>query len=385
MAATRAGAEELEDLRATVRRACRDFGHEYYVAASRDHTNARELWTELGRIGALGVAVPEEYGGGGQGMEALAVVAEEVAACGSPIMLIALSPAVCATMIHRHGSEEQRREWLPGLADGSKVLAFAITEPDAGSNAHNITTRAVAEGEEWVLTGQKYFVSHVDNADALVVIAHVEEGADPLGRLGAFLVPTDSPGLSFSPIDVEIVSPERQYALFFDGVRVPRTGAVGLDNGLAVLFAGLNPERILSAALLNGIARYALDKAATYARERIVWGVPIGAHQAIAHPLARAEVALAGSRLLTVEAARAYDRGEVGGVPSAMAKLAASEGAEAALDAAVQTHGGNGMAREFGLSTLSGLVRLFRIAPVSTEMLLNHVAHKALDLPRSYG
>ena len=197
-------------------------------------------------------------------------------------------------------------------------------------------------------------------------------------------MPVDSRGLSRTEIPVDIVSPERQYSLFFDQVRIPRDATIGLERGMSVLFAGLNPERILSAALLNGISRYAIDKGARYARERVVWNVPIGAHQAIAHPLARAEVALAGARLLTQHAARAYDRGETGGLPSAMAKLAASECAEAALDAGIQTHGGNGMAREYGLSTFSGLVRLFRIAPVSTEMLLNHVAHKGLNLPRSY-
>lgn len=151
-----------------------------------------------------------------------------------------------------------------------------------------------------------------------------------------------------------------------------------------MLFTGLNPERILSAALLNGISRYAIDKACVYARERVVWQQPIGAHQAVAHPLARAETRLAAARLLTLEASRAADRGETGGVAAAMAKLEASETAELALDAAIQTHGGNGMAREYGLATLSGLVRLFRIAPVSTEMLLNHISHKALGLPRSY-
>ena len=167
-------------------------------------------------------------------------------------------------------------------------------------------------------------------------------------------------------------------------MRLPADAIVGAQDGLAVLFTGLNPERISSAALLNGIARYAIDKAVEYARTRTVWNAPIGAHQAISHPLARAETMLAGSRLLTEKAARDFDAGGNAGVSSAMAKLAASDTASFALDTAIQTHGGNGMAREYGLSTLSGLVRLFRIAPVSSEMLLNHIAHKALALPRSY-
>lgn len=380
-----AAPEDLDALRSTLRRLCRDFGHDYYVRTSEEGGNARELWTALGETGALGVAVPEEHGGGGQGLEALAVVAEEVAAAGTPLMLIALSPAVCATMVAEHGSREQRQEWLPGLADGSRVLAFAITEPDAGSNAHRISTRAVPSPDGWVLTGQKTYVSHVDNCDALVVVARADAGPDgaPAG-LRAFLVPKDAFGLTATEIRVEILSPERQYALFLDGVRVPASAALGTGSGLDVLFSGLNPERILSAALLNGIARYALDKAVAYARDRAVWGEPIGAHQAVAHPLARAATGLAAARLLTNEAARAHDRGERGGVTASMAKLAASESAAAALDAAIQTHGGNGMAREYGLATLSGLVRLFRIAPVSSEMVLNHIAQSGLGLPRSY-
>ncbi|MFC6152110.1 acyl-CoA dehydrogenase family protein [Nocardioides yefusunii] len=380
-----ASPEELSALRDAVRAVSQKYGHDYFVTSSGDGSNARAFWGELGSIGALGVAIPEEFGGGGQGLEALAVVAEEIAANGLPMMLIALSPAVCATMLADHGSAAQQQEWLPDLATGEKILAFAITEPDAGSNTHNITTKAVFEDGQWVITGQKYYVSHVDNSDALVVIAQAEGGPDglPAGPK-AFLVPSDAPGLTRTEIPVEITSPESQYSLFFDRVQVAGDAIVGGEKGLGVLFSGLNPERILSAALLNGISRYAIDKAVAYARERSVWGQPIGAHQAIAHPLARAETRLAAARLLTLESARAADRGEPGGVAAAMAKVEASETAAMALDAAIQTHGGNGMAREYGLSTLSGLVRLFRIAPVSTEMMLNHISHKALKLPRSY-
>ncbi|WP_207933391.1 acyl-CoA dehydrogenase family protein [Actinomadura sp. GC306] len=369
---------ELAELRETVLRTCRDFGHEYYVRSSDAGDNARDLWRALGGIGALGAGISAEHGGAGAGVEALSVVAEAIAEAGLPLMLVALSPAVCATMLDGFGTPAQKAEWLPGLADGSRVLGFAITEPDAGSNTHNLRMRARRDGDEWVLSGQKYYVSHVDNADALLTVARAGD------ELRVFIVPTDAPGLTTSPIEVEILSPERQYSVFYDEVRVPGSAMVGADAGMAVLYAGLNPERIVSAALLNGIAGYAIDIAVKYARERTVWSVPIGAHQAVSHPLARAETALTASRLLTSSAARAFDRGETGGVEAAMAKLTASEAASAALDAAMQTLGGNGMSREYGLATLHGLVRLFRIAPVSSEMLLNHVAHKRLSLPRSY-
>jgi alkylation response protein AidB-like acyl-CoA dehydrogenase len=371
-------AAELDELRATVLRTCRGFGHEYYVRASDAGDNARDLWRALGEIGALGAGISEEHGGAGAGIEALSAVAETIAQAGLPLMLIALSPAVCATVIDGFGTAAQKAEWLPGLADGSRVLGFAITEPDAGSNTHNLRTRARRDAGSWVLSGQKYYVSHVDNADALLTVARVED------ELRVFIVPTDAPGLSRTPIEVEILSPERQYSVFFDDVRLDASAIVGPDAGMAVLYAGLNPERIVSAALLNGIARYAIDIATDYARERTVWDVPIGAHQAVSHPLAKAETALTASRLLTASAARAFDRGEPAGVAAAMAKLTASEAASTALDAAMQTLGGNGMSREYGLATLHGLVRLFRLAPVSSEMLLNHVAHKRLSLPRSY-
>lgn len=381
-----AGASELEALRGSVRAVCREYGHDYYLRTSAESGNARELWAALAELGAVGVAIPERYGGGGQGMAALAVVAEETAAAGCPIPLLALSPAVCATMLSEYGSSEQRAEWLPGLADGSRTLAFAITEPDAGSNTYHIATRATYRDGAWVLSGQKTFVSHVDNADALLVVAQTEGGPDSLPPgLRTFVVPTDARGLERSPIPIEIVSPERQYALFFDDVQVPADAIVGAEHGMSVLFAGLNPERIISAALLNGIARYALDKAVAYAKTRAVWGEPIGAHQAVAHPLARAETRWHAARTMTREALASHDAGQPVGVLAAMAKLEASEVASAALDAAIQTHGGNGMAREYGLATLSGVVRLFRIAPVTTEMALNHIAHKALGLPRSYG
>lgn len=376
---------ELDAFRDSIRRLCHGYRHDYFLRTSKEKSNARELWEALGRAGALGVAIPEEFGGGGAGIEELAIVSEETAIAGSPIMLIALSPAVCASMLVRHGSDAQKAQWLPGLADGSKILGFAITEPDAGSNTHNITTRARFEQGQWVLRGKKYYVSHVDNCDALMVVAQAEGGPDHLEPgLKVFLVPTDALGLSKTKIDVEVISPELQYSLFFDDVRIPVDAIVGARDGLAVLFTGLNPERIISAALLNGISRYAIDKAAEYARTRTVWSVPIGSHQAISHPLAHAETKLAGARLLTEKAARDHDAGVHAGVSAAMAKLAASGAASFALDAAIQTHGGNGMARDYGLSTLSGLVRLFRIAPVSSEMLLNHIAHKALALPRSY-
>jgi len=379
--------EETAALRRTVRGIGARYGHEYFVNTSRTGGNPTELWSDLGAAGLLGVNVPEEFDGGGSGMGDLAVITEELASVGIPLMLLALSPAVCATILNHHGSEEQKQDWLPGLASGDRVMAFAITEPDAGSNTHRIRTTAVRHGEQWCLNGGKYYVSHVDNAQGILVVARTGEADDSgRGALSLFVVSSDLPGITAQPIPVELLSPDRQFVLTFDDVRVPVDAVVGeVGHGLAALFSGLNPERIGSAALLNGISRYALEKGTAYAGEREVWGVPIGAHQAVAHPLARAHVEVTAARLLTARAAAMYDADlpETGGAAS-MAKYAAAEAASHALDAAIQAHGGNGMATEYGLATLSGLVRLFRIAPVSSEMALNHIAQHELGLPKSY-
>ena len=374
-------------LRQTVRDICAPFGHEYFLEVSRTHGHPRKLWSALGAAGLLGVSVPEEFGGGGAGTAELVIVTEEVAASGSPLMLLALSPAVCATTLVAHGTPAQQQRWLPGLVSGDDVLAFAITEPDAGSNSHRIRTTASRTENGWSISGAKTYISHVDNAQGILLVAKVKAQDSVTGAdgLGLFLIDVDAPGLTAQEISVEITSPERQFTLFLDNVEVPADAVVGEPgNGIAALFTGLNPERIASAALLNGIARYALEKGARYATERVVWDVPIGAHQAIAHPLARAHVLLEGSRLLTARAAALFDAGMDAGEASNIAKVCASDAASAALDAAIQAHGGNGMATEYGLSTLLGLVRLFRIAPVSTEMSLNHIARKSLGLPKSY-
>ena len=379
-------AEERE-LRATVRTIAARYGHQYFVATSRAGGSPTELWSELGAAGLLGVAISERHGGGGGTHRDLAAVTEELAAGGVPLMLLALSPAVCATILERVGSADLQARWRPGLASGERIMAFAITEPDAGTNTHRIRTRAVRSDDGgWRLEGAKYYVSHVDNADAMLVVARTGEPREGRGSLSLFVVDVDATGVGRTVIPVEITSPERQYTVTFDGVVLDGGALVGdAGQGLAALFHGLNPERIGSAALLCGIARYALDKGARYARERVVWDTPIGAHQAIAHPLARALVEVEAARLMTFRAAALYDAGApTAGSAAGMAKVMAAEAAAHALDAAIQTHGGNGMATEYGLSTLSGLVRLFRIAPVSSEMILNHLAQHELGLPKSY-
>ena len=378
--------EEVRDLRAAVASIAKSFGHDYYLEKSKAGEKSTELWQAVGKQGFLGVNIAEEYGGGGGGIYDLQAVGEELAAAGCPLLMTVVSPAICGTIIQAFGTPEQKQRWLPGIASGETLMSFAITEPDAGSNSHNISTTADRVGDEWVIRGTKYYISGVDEADAVLVVARTDTDERGRGKLSLIVVPTDAPGLERSLIPVEAVTPEKQFTLFFDEVRVPAENLVGQTNdGLRQVFMGLNPERIMGAALGNGIGRYALDKASTYARERTVWATPIGAHQGVSHPLAHAKIQVELARLMTQRAASLHDAGDqASGEAANMAKYAAAEAGILALDQAIQTHGGNGMASEYGLATLWGPARLMRTAPISREMILNFVAQHSLGLPRSY-
>lgn len=378
--------EEAQLLRAAVRSIARRFGHDYYLEQARSGGKAEALWQELAQAGFLGVNLPSEYGGAGLGIAELAIVCEELAAAGCPLLLLIVSPAICGTIIAHHGSEAQKAEWLPALASGARKMAFAITEPDAGSNSHGISTRAVLDGDHYRLHGTKYYISGVDEADHILVVARTGEAPQSgRARISLLIVDSNAKGLSRSLIPVEITAPEKQFTLFFDDVVVPKERLLGGEGeGLKQVFVGLVPERITGAAIANGLGLYALEHAAAYARERSVWGVPIGAHQGIAHPLAKAKIEVELARLLTHKAAWQFDQGQDAGETANMAKYAAAEAALSALDQAIQTHGGNGLATEYGLATLWGMARLLRTAPVSREMVLNYVAHHTLKLPKSY-
>jgi len=381
--------DEQTMLRHAVRAVAARYGHRYYTECARGGRRTDELWDELAAGGFLGVNVPAAYGGGGMGIAELAIVLEELAAAGCPLLLMVVSPAICATIVARFGSEEQKASWLPRFGSGALKMAFAITEPDAGSNSHRISTTATRDGDVYRLQGTKYYISGADEAESVLVVTRTGTDEDTgRGRLSLFVVDLDSPGLDKTLIPVEIVAPEKQFTLFFDGVEVPADRRIGTEgDGLRQVFVGLNPERIMSAAMANGIGRYALDKAAAYARDRSVWGTPIARHQGIAHPLARAKIEVELSRLMCQKAAWACDteaEADVAGEAANMAKYAAAEAALGALDQAMQTHGGNGLASEYGLADMWGMTRLLRTAPVSREMILNFVAQHSLQLPKSY-
>ena len=346
-----------------------------------------QLWSEAAKLGYLGVNLPEEYGGGGGGISELSIVLEELGAAGCPLLMMVVSPAICGTVIARFGTEPQKQTWLPALADGTRTMAFGITEPDAGSNSHRITTTARKDGTDWLLTGRKVFISGVDLADATLIVGRTEDSRTGRLKPCLFIVPRDAQGFTRRQIDMELQAAEKQFELTLDDVRLPADALVGdEDAGLLQLFAGLNPERIMTAAFAIGMGRYALARAIEYARDRTVWDAPIGAHQAIAHPLAQAHIDLELARLMMQKAAHLYDTGDDVGAGEAanMAKYAAGEACVRAVDQSVHTLGGNGLTREFGLASLITAARVARIAPVSREMILNYVSHQTLGLPKSY-
>jgi alkylation response protein AidB-like acyl-CoA dehydrogenase len=373
-------------VRESVAKIAAKYGHDYYVERARRGAHVDELWQELGQAGLLGVHLPEEHGGGGAGLTELTIVVEELAAHGMPLLIAVISPAICGSIIAAHGSAEMKAQWLPGIADGTRKMAFALTEPDAGSNSHNVTTTARKDTDGWVISGGKYYISAADESEALLVVARDGDAASN-GRkpLSLFVVPVNSPGLTLQRIDTELTSPDRQFTVFFDEVRVGPEALVGeRGKGLRQVFAGLNPERILAAALCTGVGRYAVAKARDYACQRQVWSTPIGAHQGVAHPLAESHIAVELARLATMRAAELFDSGHNAAEAANIAKYSAAEAGLKALDQAIQTHGGNGLSREYGLADLWFVIRLMRTAPVSREMVLNFVAQHSLGLPNSY-
>ena len=388
---------EEADLRDAVRQVAGKYGHKYFVDCATSHKEPTELYEELGAAGFLGVHLPEEYGGGGAGLAELCAVIEEVSAAGCPLLMMVIAPAICGSIIAAHGSPELKQAWLPGLANGTKTMSFAITEPDAGSNTHALSTTARRDGDDYVISGTKYWISGADQADAILLVTRDGDvDADRDAGVGAgrdtpmsmFVVPAGSPGLTMHAIEAELVQPEKQFTVFFDQVRVPATALVGqAGKGFRAVFAGLNPERVTAAAISNGISRYALERATRYARERAVWKTPIGAHQGVAHPLAECHIAVTQARLLTARAAELADTLGAGGQSAEavnMAKFAAAEASLKTLDQAIQVHGGNGLSREYGLADLWFLARMLRTAPTSREMVLNFVAQHSLGLPASY-
>jgi len=378
--------EEETLLRQSVAAISEKYGPDYFQRVTNEGKPPTAFWQDLTTAGFLGVHLPEEYGGGGGGLFELAAVIEEASAAGLPPLSAVFSAGVNGTILAQHGTSEQKERWLRPLSEQAILTSFAITEPDAGTNSFGINTWAKRDGDDWLINGMKYYISGFDEAAYVIVVTRT--GTDEVtgrGRLTLFLVDADAPGITSQHIPTALQVPERQYTVYFDNVRVSADRLIGHEHhGMRAAFAGINAERLLVSSICTGVGRYALDKGTRYAKERSVWGVPIGTHQGVAHPLAQAKIDLELARLMTAKACVLYDAGEFPAESSNMAKLAGVDAGLHALDAAIQVHGGNGVAEEYQLSNYWFLLRMLKIGPVSKEMVLNFIAEHTLGLPKSY-
>jgi alkylation response protein AidB-like acyl-CoA dehydrogenase len=377
--------EDLQDIRVAVRELCADFPGEYWRGLEPDaYPDAFvKALTEHGWLAAL---IPEEYGGAGLQLSAAAVILEEIAASGG-------NPAACHAQMYvmgtllRHGSEAQKRRWLPEIADGRlRLQAFGVTEPDVGSETTAIKTRARRTADGWVVDGQKIWTSRARQSDLMILLARTAPPDTKRTRgLSVFLVDMRDRGGQLTINPVATMMNHSTTEVFFDGLELPADALIGeAGEGFAYILTGLNAERMLIASECVGDGRFLLDRAVAYAREREVFGRPIGANQGVQFPLARAHMALEAASLMRWKAIWLYERGEACGAEANMAKFLASEASFAAANAAVDTHGGFGFAREYDVERKFRETRLYSVAPVSNNLVQAYVGQHVLGLPRSY-
>jgi acyl-CoA dehydrogenase len=377
-------------IREGIRRVCADFPDEYWSAKDEAHEFPWEFYDALAKGGWVGICIPAQYGGGGQGITEASVMLEEIAASGAAmngcsavhLSIFGMEP------VRRYGSPELAAEVLPRIAAGDLHVAFGVTEPDAGTDTTSITTRAVRDGDEYVVHGAKVWTSKAVHCEMCLLLVRTtprEECAKATDGMTLLLVDLQGPEVDITPIPKmgrnAVVSCEVRY----DGLRVPASRRIGDEGrGFAYLLDGLNPERILIAAEALGIGRAAMRRAVGYAKSRVVFGRPIGQNQGLAFPLAEAHMKLHAAELAIREASWMFDQGLPCGEAANTAKYLAAEAGFFACDRAMQTHGGMGYAREYHVERYWREARLMKIAPVSQEMVCNYISSQVLGLPKSY-
>jgi acyl-CoA dehydrogenase len=382
--------EDQQDLQKAVRELAANFDDDYWAARDERHEFPTEFYDAFAKAGWVGIAVPEEYGGAGQGVAEAALMLEEIAASGAGmngcssmhLTIFGLNTVV------KHGTEALRQEVLPAAADGSLHVCFGVTEPDAGTDTTRISTFARRDGDSYVIRGRKVWITKAGLASKMILIARTtprDQVRKPTEGMSLFLVDIDPGAVHVSPIPKLGRNAVASYEVVIDDLRVPVEARIGEEGeGFRYLLDGLNPERILLAHESLGLGRAGVRRAVQYARERIVFDRPIGSNQGIAFPLAEATMRLDAAELVARKAAWLYDRGMPCGREANTAKFLCADAAFTATDQALQTHGGMGYAREYHVERYFREARLMRLAPVSQEMVLNYVSRHVLDLPRSY-
>jgi acyl-CoA dehydrogenase len=381
---------DQETLRASVEKLCAQFGDDYWLTHDRDAQFPHEFHRAFADAGWLGIAMPEQYGGAGLGITEAALLMQTIAASGAAMSgcssihmnIFGLNPVVVI------GSDEQKQRWLPPLIAGKDKACFAVTEPNAGLDTTHLQTKAVREGDAYVVSGAKVWISTAQVANKMLILARtnpIEQVAKPTQGLSLFYTDLDRKFVEVREIPKMGRAAVDSNQLFIDGLRVPVADRIGEEGrGFEYILHGLNPERVLVGAEAVGIGRAALQRAAGYAKERVVFGRPIGQNQGIQHPLARCWMELEAANLMTFKAAALYDAGKPCAAEANAAKYLGAEAAYHACETAVMSMGGYGYAKEFHVERLLREVMICRIAPVSPQMILNYIAERVLELPRSY-
>jgi acyl-CoA dehydrogenase len=379
--------DDWPEIRSSIARLCAGFPGSYWQEQDAQRAYPTAFVEALARDGWLAALIPEDHGGAGLPLSAACAILEEIHASGGNGAAAHAQMYVMGTLL-RHGSAAQKAAWLPAIARGElRLQAFGVTEPDAGSDTLSISTTAVRDGDDYVISGRKIWTSRAQHSDLMLLLARTtpkDQVARRTDGLSVFVLDMrDCPGLSIQPIAT--MMNHGTTSVFFDDVRVPAANRIGEEGqGFRYILSGMNAERILIAAECLGDARFFLDRACDHARTRQVFGRPIGQNQGIQFPLAMAHARAAAARLMVADACRRQEAGEVAGAEANMAKLLAAEASWQAGEAALQTLGGMGFAAEYDVERKFRETRLYQVAPVSTNLILAHLAEHVLGLPRSY-
>ncbi|MBK8131411.1 MAG: acyl-CoA/acyl-ACP dehydrogenase [Gammaproteobacteria bacterium] len=367
----------------------KQFDRAYWVDCAEHKRFPTDMYKQVAADGFVGIMVPEAHGGAGLGMLEMVLFQEGLSNVGIPLLSLVVGATMSLAPIGDHGTDAQKQKYLPAGCKGDIRFCFAITEPDAGTNTMRATTMIKDAGNgRFKLNGRKTFITDAKESDYMLVVTRNVAHTEVKKKTDGFtivIVDTKAKGIEMHPIDVSIHMPEVQWQVFFDDVDIGPEDILGeVGKGFEILFESLNPERIILASVCTGMGRYALEKAVAYANERVVFNGPIGAYQALQHPLAKGKTEIELASLMTRKAAWLFDRRLPCGAESNMAKYSAAEAAIHAIDASLQCFGGNGFTKEYGIFDMYPMARLLRTAPLNSEMVLNYIAEHVMGLPRSY-